>query len=205
VRELLVRVKKEGGGGIVHQLRGKESNRCLPGSLRSKVLKLVKAKYGDFSPTLASEYLARDEAAEVSKETLRQWLIATGMWRGKRRRRALCQLRTFLTARSRGSPPAEVAGQHLGRRGTSSSPIPEYYSCLANVEGRATGQSKLPCPFLARVGCPIVVDSGVIEGNPPFVARVVISVHCIHKQARLVPQDLIPMPHARGYPQFPWT
>jgi hypothetical protein len=85
VRKLLVRVKKEGDGGIVHGLRGKESNRRLPGSLRSKVLKLVKAKYGDFGPTLASEYLARDDAVEVSKETLRQWLIAAGMRRGKRR------------------------------------------------------------------------------------------------------------------------
>jgi len=69
----------------------------LPGSLRSKFLKPVKAKYEDFGPTLASEYLARDEAVEVSKETLGQWLIAAGMRRGKRRRRALCQLRTFLT------------------------------------------------------------------------------------------------------------
>jgi hypothetical protein len=45
----------------------------------------VKAKYGDFGPTLASKYLARDDAVEVSKETLRQWLIAAGMRRGKRR------------------------------------------------------------------------------------------------------------------------
>jgi len=81
VRKLLARVKKEGDGGIVHRLGGKESNRRLPGSLRSKVLKLVKAKYGDFGPTLASKYLARDDAVEVSKETLRQWLIAAGMRR----------------------------------------------------------------------------------------------------------------------------
>ena len=34
VRKLLVRVKKEGDGGVVHRLRGKESNRRLPESLR---------------------------------------------------------------------------------------------------------------------------------------------------------------------------
>ncbi|MGD1101217.1 MAG: ISNCY family transposase [Terriglobia bacterium] len=84
VRKLLVRVKEEGDGGIAHRLRGRESNRRLPESLRAKALKLVKAKYRDFGPTLACEYLAKDDAVEVSKETLRQWLIAAGLRRGKR-------------------------------------------------------------------------------------------------------------------------
>jgi transposase len=86
VRKLLVRVKQEGDGGIVHRLRGRESNRRLPKSLRAQVLKLVKTKYGDFGPTLACEYLAQEDGVEVSKETLRQWLIAAGLRRGKRRR-----------------------------------------------------------------------------------------------------------------------
>ena len=85
VRKLLVRVKKEGDGGIVHRLRGRASNRRLAESLRAKVLKLVKAKYGDFGPTLACEYLAKEHAVEVSKETLRQWMMAAGLRRGKRR------------------------------------------------------------------------------------------------------------------------
>lgn len=85
VRKLLVRVKKEGDRGIVHRLRGRESNRRLPESVRSKVLKLVKAKYPDFGPTLACEYLAKDEGVEMSKETLRQLLIAAGLRRRKRR------------------------------------------------------------------------------------------------------------------------
>jgi len=86
VRKLLVRVKQEGDGGIVHRLRGRESNRRLPESLRAKVLKLVKAKYRDFGPTLACEYLAQDDGVEVSKEALRQLLIDAGIRRGKRRR-----------------------------------------------------------------------------------------------------------------------
>jgi len=85
VRKLLVRMKQEGDGGIVHRLRGKESNRRLPESRRAQVLKLVKAKYRDFGPTLTCEYLAQDEGVEVSKETLRQWRIAAGLRRGKRR------------------------------------------------------------------------------------------------------------------------
>jgi hypothetical protein len=86
VRRLLARIAAEGDRGVVHRLRGKASNRRLPESLRSRALKLVKAKYRDFGPTLACEYLAQDDALEVSKETLRQWLMAAGLRRGKRRR-----------------------------------------------------------------------------------------------------------------------
>ena len=85
VRRLLVRIAAEGDRGVVHRLRGRASNRRLAESLRAKVLKLVKAKYGDFGPTLACEYLAKEHAVEVSKETLRQWMMAAGLRRGKRR------------------------------------------------------------------------------------------------------------------------
>ncbi len=85
VRRLLARIAAEGDRGVVHRLRGKASNRRLPEGLRSRVLKLVKAKYRDFGPTLACEYLAQDEAVEVSKETLRGWMMAAGLRRGKRR------------------------------------------------------------------------------------------------------------------------
>jgi DNA-binding Lrp family transcriptional regulator len=86
VRRLLVRIEEDGDGGVVHRLRGKVSNRRLPESLRTRALKLVKAKYRDFGPTLACEYLAKEHAVEVSKETLRQWMMAAGLRRGKRRR-----------------------------------------------------------------------------------------------------------------------
>src|SRR5208283_5852620 len=85
VRRLLARIAVEGDCGVVHRLRGRASNRRLPESLRSRALKLVKAKYRDFGPTLACEYLAKDDAVEVSKETLRQMLIAAGLRRAKRR------------------------------------------------------------------------------------------------------------------------
>jgi DNA-binding Lrp family transcriptional regulator len=73
VRKLLMRVKEKGDGGIVHGLRGRVSKRRLAESVRKKALKLVPAKYGDFGPTLACEYLAKNDEVKVSKETLRQW------------------------------------------------------------------------------------------------------------------------------------
>ena len=85
VRRLLSRIAAEGDRGVVHRLRGKASNRRLPESLRRHVSKLVKANYRDFGPTLACEYLAKDHAVTVSKETLRQWMMAAGLRRGKRR------------------------------------------------------------------------------------------------------------------------
>jgi hypothetical protein len=84
VRRLLVRIAQEGDRGVLHGLRGKVSNRRLPESLRTRALKLVKAKYRDFGPTLACEYLAKDNAVTVSKETLRQWMIGAGLRRGER-------------------------------------------------------------------------------------------------------------------------
>jgi transposase len=86
VRKLLVRFEKKGDGGVVHGLRGKASNRRLPESLRGRVLKLVKAKYSDFGPTLGCEYLAKQDGVRVSKETLRQWMMREGLRRGRRRK-----------------------------------------------------------------------------------------------------------------------
>jgi transposase len=86
VRKLLVRIEQEGDRGVVHRLRGRKSKRRLPERLRRKALQLVQTKYGDFGPTLACEYLAREHSVKVSKETLRQWLIGAGLRRVKRRK-----------------------------------------------------------------------------------------------------------------------
>jgi len=86
VRELLGRVKEEGDRGVVHRLRGRVSNRRLPEKVHTKALELVQARYGDFGPTLATEYLAKEHQVKVSKETLRKWLIGAGLRRVKRRK-----------------------------------------------------------------------------------------------------------------------
>ncbi len=85
VRELLVRRRREGDGGILHRLRGRASSRKISESARRKAVGLVRSRYGGFGPTLASEYLAREHGLKVSKETLRQWMLAAGLWRRKRR------------------------------------------------------------------------------------------------------------------------
>lgn len=72
---IIKRVKLFGDEGVVHKLRGKLSNRQKGKKLKDKVLKLYKARYEDFGPTLASEKLEELDEIKISDETLRKWLI----------------------------------------------------------------------------------------------------------------------------------
>ena len=73
------RFEAEGSSGLQHGLRDRASNRRLESGRRERVLDLYRAKYGDFGPTLALEHLRKDDGeAQLSKETLRLWLVASG-------------------------------------------------------------------------------------------------------------------------------
>ncbi len=83
VRRLAVRVRAEGDRGVVHRLRGRPSNRKLAAALERRVMERVRKRYADFGPTLAAEHLAEDGLG-VSRETLRKWMTASGLWRVRR-------------------------------------------------------------------------------------------------------------------------
>jgi transposase len=85
VRRLQRRLEQEGDAGAVHRLRGRASNRQLPADLRETVLAKYRDHYGDFGPTLACEKLSELDL-DVSKETLRRWLLAEGLWQRRRQR-----------------------------------------------------------------------------------------------------------------------
>ena len=71
---------------MVHGLRGRRSNRKIPEHLQQGALRrLRQARYVGFGPTLAAEHLAR-AGIWVSRETLRRWMSAAGLWRPRRRR-----------------------------------------------------------------------------------------------------------------------
>lgn len=74
----------EGAEGLRHRLRDRESNRGISASRRDRILRLYEAKYSDFGPRLASEYLSQDDGEPLSEETLRQWLIKAGLWQARR-------------------------------------------------------------------------------------------------------------------------
>jgi hypothetical protein len=86
VRRLQARLRREGDGAIVHRLRGRRSNRKIPEALTQRALRqLRQARYAGFGPTLAAEHLAQHGVA-VSRETLRKWMSAAGLWQARRRR-----------------------------------------------------------------------------------------------------------------------
>lgn len=85
VRRLLGRVQAEGDRGVVHRLRGRPSNRKIPGAVQERILARVRRRYADFGPTLAAEHLAQDGLG-VSRETLRTWMTQAGLWHPHRQR-----------------------------------------------------------------------------------------------------------------------
>ncbi len=87
IRRVVKKVRKEGCMGIVHELRGKSSNRAIPKEKKEKAIELYKEKYRGFGPLLASEKLLEIDKVKLSDETLRKWLIEKGEWKIKRRAR----------------------------------------------------------------------------------------------------------------------
>lgn len=82
------RYQVQGDAGLVHRSRGRPSARGTAAAVREGILARYDQRYGDFGPTLAAEYLAREDGLVVDHETLRRWLIAAGK-RVVRRRREL--------------------------------------------------------------------------------------------------------------------
>jgi transposase len=86
VRRLLRRYERGGDAGLVHGLRGRPSARKIAAAVRVKALGLMRERYADFGPTLAAEYLAQEQKLTVSRETLRQWMTAEGLWQARPQR-----------------------------------------------------------------------------------------------------------------------
>lgn len=87
IRRKVKRIREEGDKGIIHQLRGRFSNRATLDKIKNKVLTLFKDKYPDFGPTLASEKLFERDKIKVNDETLRLWLIEGNIPYKKRKKR----------------------------------------------------------------------------------------------------------------------
>jgi transposase len=87
VRELLTRMKTDGDAVVVHGLRGRSSNRRIDEQTQARVVELLKQpEWHDFGPTFASEQLAKRHGIEVSKETVRGWMVAAELWTARPRK-----------------------------------------------------------------------------------------------------------------------
>jgi transposase len=86
VRTLLRRMKTDGDSVVLHGLRGRKSNRQIDAQTRAQVIELLKQPdWHDFGPTFASEQLAKRHSIEVSKETVRGWMVSAGLWKAQAR------------------------------------------------------------------------------------------------------------------------
>ena len=86
VFRLLRGMREDGAASLVSKRRSRPSNRRLPDAMRDLALALVRAHYTDFGPTLAAEKLVERHGCRVSRETLRGWMIADGLWVDRRHR-----------------------------------------------------------------------------------------------------------------------
>ena len=86
VFRLLRGLKQDGATSLLSKHRGKPSNHRLPAEVRTLALSIVRERYPDFGPTLAAEKLAEHHGCSVSRETVRGWMIADGLWQDRRHR-----------------------------------------------------------------------------------------------------------------------
>ena len=89
VWRLLKAYRLRGADGIISKKRGRPSNRKTPADVRQAAIAIIRARYADFGPTLAAEKLQELHDITVSRETLRAWMVAEGLWvaRAKRQRK----------------------------------------------------------------------------------------------------------------------
>ena len=93
VKRLCKAYQASGAGGLISKRRGQPSNNRLPEKTIHKARQLLRTRYADFGPTLATEKLAI-EGVSLSVETVRQLLIGEGLWKAKAvRRPVIHQLR----------------------------------------------------------------------------------------------------------------
>ena len=78
--------RAEGAAGLISKRRGRPSNRRKPEEVRTTALAIIRERYWDFGPTLAAEKLGELHGIVLGRETLRQWMIAAGLWLDRKQR-----------------------------------------------------------------------------------------------------------------------
>src|ERR1700676_2322426 len=86
VFRLLKAYRTEGRAGLISKRRGRPSNRRKPKAVRTKALAIIRERYWDFGPTLAAEKLGELHGIVLGRETVRNWMIADGLWLDRKQR-----------------------------------------------------------------------------------------------------------------------
>ena len=93
VFRLAARMRDGGPSALRHAGRGRPSNNKVAERVREYAIGLIRESYADYGPTLAAEVLAERHGLTVSRETVRKWMVADGLWKTRKERRRFQQPR----------------------------------------------------------------------------------------------------------------
>jgi transposase len=89
IKRLLNAYRRAGAKGLVSKQRGRKSNNCLSTDIKRQALDLLKRKYQGFGPTLAHEKLVEKEKLKLSKESVRQLMMAEQLWKARKAKKVV--------------------------------------------------------------------------------------------------------------------
>jgi hypothetical protein len=85
LRRIVRRFEAEGAEGLLHRSRGRPSNRGIDAAVRARAAALMAdPDLHDYGPTLMAETLEAEAGIAVSRETVRQWMMAEERWTPRR-------------------------------------------------------------------------------------------------------------------------
>jgi transposase len=89
IKRLLQAYRQRGAAGLVCKHRGRKANNRLSEEVKKRALNLLKTKYQGFGPTLAHEKLVEKDQCKLSDESVRQLMIAEGLWKPRKAKRVV--------------------------------------------------------------------------------------------------------------------
>jgi len=89
IKRLLRAYRAKGAGGLVSKHRGRKGNNRLPEDMKKRALNLLKTNYQGFGPTLAHEKLVEKDHLKLSDESVRQLMIAEGLWKARKAKKVV--------------------------------------------------------------------------------------------------------------------
>lgn len=94
IRRLLRAYRQEGERGLISKRRGKPSNNRMKPGVKQQAIDLLHSRYHDFGPTLAHEKLSEVHKLDLSVGSVRQIMIAEGLWKPRKaKQQAVHQMR----------------------------------------------------------------------------------------------------------------
>lgn len=87
VKRLKKKVREKGERGVVHRLKGRESNHRIDSSLKQEALNHIEKEYKDFKPLFASEKLEEQHGIKLNPQTTRRWMITEGFWKERKQKK----------------------------------------------------------------------------------------------------------------------